>query len=246
LCPLLSAAIEAKSAVAAWKLCGSLTETDTAGFGDLCIKSRACTKVGARNPLVFSLFRPTHKSDYPIFISQTSFKHARWSHSHLNRPRRVSYLLIAIEGPRACTSTAEICEAARLLTMQCERGFLPCVWVTPGRHASWSEETCRVAPPLSSSVSHFNARLEARNAPLALAPRMDSFARGWVEQIHSPHTRRFVQGERVLLALIRYGHSLPDAIRLPVRLRIIHLAYDEGTSSQVHCHIDKDYTSYIE
>ena len=43
--------------------------------------------------------------------------------ARLNHPRRVSYLLIAVEGPRACTSTAEICKAARLLTMQCERGL---------------------------------------------------------------------------------------------------------------------------
>ena len=51
---------------------------------------------------------------------------------------------------------------------------------------------------------------------------------------------------RVSLAFIRYGHSLPDAIRLPGRLRTIHLAYDRGTFSQVHYHINKDYTSYSE
>jgi hypothetical protein len=91
---------------------------------------------------------------------------------------RLFIKLTAIDGPRAAVSSAEICKAARLLTMQCERGLLPCVWLIPGRHVSWSEDTCREVPPLSSSVSHFNARLEARPVPLALAPRMDSFARG--------------------------------------------------------------------
>lgn len=66
--PPLSAAIKAKSAVAVWVLCGTLTETDTASFGDLCIKSRACTKVGARNPLVVLFSRPTNASDYPILF----------------------------------------------------------------------------------------------------------------------------------------------------------------------------------
>jgi hypothetical protein len=75
-------------------------------------------------------------------------------------------------GARPCVSIAEICKATFLLTMQSERGLLPCVWVTPGRHVSWSEDTCRAAPCSSSSLSHFSAKLEVRHAPLALAPRM--------------------------------------------------------------------------
>ena len=177
----LSAAIKAKSAVAAWILCGTLTETDTASFGDLCIKSRACTKIGARKPLATLFSRPTKASDYPIISIDIFHKDLVIVEALTggNRPRRVCYCT-PIDSPRACVSSAEICKTARLLTMQCERGLLPCVWVIPGRHVSWSEDTCREAPPLSlsSSVSHFNARLEARPVPLALAPRMDSFARG--------------------------------------------------------------------
>jgi hypothetical protein len=59
-----------------------------------------------------------------------------------------------------------------LLTMQSERGLLPCVWMIPGHHVSRSEDTCRAPPRLSSSLSHSSAKLESSQAPLALAPRM--------------------------------------------------------------------------
>lgn len=72
-----------------------------------------------------------------------------------------------------------------------------------------------------SSGSHFNAKLQARHATLALAPRMiDSREAEFVE-----YTARARGKVSELLTFVRYGHSWPYVVRLPDGLGTIHLAY---------------------
>jgi hypothetical protein len=139
--------------------------------------------------------------------------------------------------PRPCAATAEICKATCLLTMQSERGLLPCVWVIPGRHVSWSEDTCRAAPRSSSSLSHSNAKLEVRHAPLALAPRM--IASPEAESIkHTAHTRGYVSAscslsnDTVVNPRVVYGslvacvNFISRTIRVPLQGP---LSYQQGS-----------------
>lgn len=105
-----------------------------------------------------------------------------------------------------------------------ERGLLPCVWVIPGRHVSWLEDTCRQRLVWPSSGSHSNAKLQARHATLALAPRMiDSREAEFVK-----YTARARGKVSELLTFVRYGHSWPYVVRLPDGLGTIHLAYGKG------------------
>lgn len=133
LCPPLPAAIKAKSAVAAWKLCGTLTETDTASFGDLCIKSRACTKVGARKPLVVFFLSADQCVRLPDVLFIDVFHKDLVIVALLRKIVRGRFVTALAQGlvfPLPKVARQRAC-------LRCSvRGLLPCVWVIPGRHVS--------------------------------------------------------------------------------------------------------------
>lgn len=93
-----------------------------------------------------------------------------------------------------------------------------------------------------SSGSHFNAKLQARHATLALAPRMiDSQEAEFVK-----YTARARGKVSELLTFVRYGHSWPSVVRLPDGLGTIHLACGQTSkdTSKVRGDITRDH-SYL-